>query len=74
MAMSIDATFENGVFVPVQKPTLADHERVRLTVEVIAPARRGTATIRLPRGARILLDPNLAKEIAQSAEFHPNGD
>ncbi len=37
MALKVDASFDDGVFVPAQRPALADHERVRLTIE---PARQ----------------------------------
>jgi hypothetical protein len=42
MSLKIDASFDNGVFVSKQMSTLADRERVRLTVEQVhrAPARR----------------------------------
>ena len=33
MALKVDATFTDGVFVPAQRPNLADQERVRLTIE-----------------------------------------
>ena len=33
MVLKIDASFENGVFVPSSRPRLADRERVRLTIE-----------------------------------------
>ena len=28
MALKVDATFENGVFVPADRPDLANHEQV----------------------------------------------
>ncbi len=33
MSLKVDASFENGVFVPAKRPALVDGERVRLTVE-----------------------------------------
>jgi hypothetical protein len=39
MSLKVDASFENGVFVPVHRPALADRERVRLTIEPTATAR-----------------------------------
>ena len=74
MSLTVEATFENGVFVPTQRPTLADHERVRLTVETIAPAPQRLQTVRLRRDQRIRLDPTLAQDIAQSPEFDPDGN
>ena len=71
---TIDATFENGVFVPAQRPSLANHERVRLTIEPIATSPRRVKTIGRRRSRRIRLNPSLAREIAVSTEFHPNGN
>ena len=47
MALKVDASFDDGVFVPAQRPALADHERVRLTIEPARqmPARRLTAKV-----------------------------
>jgi predicted DNA-binding antitoxin AbrB/MazE fold protein len=71
MTLTIDATYENGVFVPVQRLDLADHERVRLTVEPIAPQLAPLEIIQRRRGRRIKGDPQLAQEIALSPEFLP---
>jgi predicted DNA-binding antitoxin AbrB/MazE fold protein len=71
MAMSVEATYENGVFVPTERPILADHERVRLTVEPISVAASGSQVIRRRRERRIHLAPGLAQEIAKAAEFAP---
>lgn len=68
MALTIEATYENGVFVPVQPVDLVNHERVRLTVE----RRTGPAAVeavRWWRDHRIQIDPQLAQEIARSPEF-----
>lgn len=69
----IDATFENGVFVPAQRLTLSDHERVRLTIEPISTVSQRVETIAVRRGKRIRLNPALAKDIAVGPEFHPHG-
>lgn len=71
---TIDATFENGVFVPAQRPALADHERVRLMIEPLAALPHHSEAIARRRGRRIRLNPSLAREIAVSPEFHPNGN
>jgi predicted DNA-binding antitoxin AbrB/MazE fold protein len=71
MTLTIDATYENGVFVPVQRLDLPDHERVRLTVEPIAPPLSALEIIQRRRGRRIQGDPQLAQEIARSPEFLP---
>jgi len=70
MALTIEATFENGVFVPVQRPALGEKERVRLTVEPINGAEPGGGAL-APR-RRIVIDPELAREIASSPVFHPD--
>ncbi len=69
MTLTIEATYENGVFVPVQPVNLVNHERVRLTVE----RRPGPAAVEAVwwwRDHRIQIDPQRAREIAQSAEFN----
>lgn len=69
---TLDATFENGVFVPMQRPILADHERVRLTIEPISALPQRLKAIGRRCGRRIRLAPSLAREIAVSPEFHPH--
>lgn len=73
MVLTIEATYENGVFVPARRPDLADHERVRLTVE-LATKPSPVESVRRWRGNRIQIDPHLAGEIALSPEFHPDED
>jgi predicted DNA-binding antitoxin AbrB/MazE fold protein len=68
----IEATYENGVLVPTQPLDLADHERVRLTVErVPVPGPAAVEAVRWWREHRIQIDPQRAQEIALSAEFLP---
>jgi predicted DNA-binding antitoxin AbrB/MazE fold protein len=74
IAQTLEATFENGVFVPAQRPTLADHERVRLTIETISPTPQRLETLHHRRRHRIHLNPSLAHDIAQSPEFYPDGN
>jgi len=71
MTLKIEATFENGVFVALCPPPLADHERVSLTVESTASRPFSLDVIQRRRGRRIQIDPALARKIAQSAEFNP---
>ena len=40
MSLKVNASFENGVFVPAKRPGLVEHERVCLTVEPLAERRR----------------------------------
>ena len=69
MALSIEATFENGVFVPKTRPALTDHEKVRLLVEPLPSTAE--EVIERTRHHRIQIDPELAREIASSPEFLP---
>ena len=71
VTFTIEARYENGVFVPVQPLDLANGERVRLTVETIAVPLSALEIIRRRRENRIKADPQLAQEIALSAEFLP---
>jgi predicted DNA-binding antitoxin AbrB/MazE fold protein len=72
MSLTVEATYENGVFVPLQRPALPDHERVRLTVEPIASPTSAAEIVRHRRENRIQLDLQLAQEIALSKELHPD--
>lgn len=70
MTQTIEATYENGVFVPAGKPELAEHERVRLTVESIGAANpTALDVVRQRRQSRLRMDETLAAEIATSGEF-----
>lgn len=73
MALTAEATFEDGVFGPVQRPALKEHERVRLTIEPMGVNSSGLEDIRRRRGRRIRLDAELALEIASSPEFDLDG-
>jgi hypothetical protein len=66
MVLKIDASFENGVFVPASPPGLADRERVRLTV------RRdwrpvGASGTQAAQPARSVSDRAIA------LDYHPDG-
>jgi predicted DNA-binding antitoxin AbrB/MazE fold protein len=72
MAITIEATYENGVLVPLQRLELAEHERDRLTIELpVVPDP--VELVRSWRGNRIQIDPGDAQEIATSPEFLPEG-
>ena len=78
MAITVEAVFRNGVFVPSERPALAEDEHVRLVIES-GTVPSGSAT-RRPSAVgngrsrpRIKLDPALARAIAASPEFHPDG-
>ncbi len=63
MGIIVEATYENGVFKPLQEIHLPEHGRVRLTVEPAAEEENG------PPGGRIRVDPALARAIAEDPEF-----
>ena len=72
MSLTIEATYENGVSVPAQRPNLSDHARVRLVIEQVElaiPIEENPIEFR--RHRRIKLDPQLAREIASLPEFLP---
>jgi predicted DNA-binding antitoxin AbrB/MazE fold protein len=71
VTLKIDAAYEKGVFVPSGPMPLAEHQRVRLTVESSAPADESAAATALEKRKknRIRLDPELVRDIAGSAEF-----
>lgn len=72
MAEIIEAIYENGVFVPIQPPKLAEHDRVRLTVEAIPVPERSPVEVLVSwEGKRIHLDPDLADAIASDPAFLP---
>lgn len=72
MPMTIEATYENGVFVPLERPALAKRARVRLIIDSTSPpASQGPNPVEFRRQRRIKLDPKSAQEIALSPEFLP---
>jgi predicted DNA-binding antitoxin AbrB/MazE fold protein len=73
MALTVEATFENGVFVPLQRPALQEHERVRVTTEPVAVNSSAIKDIRRTHGRRIRLDSELAHQFACSPEFDLDG-
>ena len=74
MTMTVEAIFENGVFVPAERPTLAEHERVLLTIETASRAVTGAGdagVVATHRRRRTPLDPVVARAIAESPAFLP---
>ncbi len=69
MTVHIEAVYENGVFVPRERPNLAEHDRVRLTVETVYSVLPPGEIVRRRRKHRIQLDPQTAQAIAESPEF-----
>jgi predicted DNA-binding antitoxin AbrB/MazE fold protein len=68
MTVKVDAIYENGVFVPTQQPALADHERVRLTIETVSNEPGAVEIVRRRGERRIQSDPQLANQIVSSPE------
>lgn len=69
MALKVDASFEGGVFVPAQRPALADRERVRLTIETAGK------TAAISSQAAGLVNPGAQTDhnLATALDFHPDG-
>ena len=91
MTITIEAIYEAGVFKPLEPlPNLAEHEKVRVTVETESLIERQARTrlwsspesvqalLEAEGPARVLdllfsdtleIDPAIAREIAESADF-----
>lgn len=63
MGIVVEATYENGVFRPLQRVHLPEHGRVRLVVEPESDDDWG------PPGGRIVINPDLAHAIAEDPEL-----
>jgi Protein of unknown function DUF104 len=66
MSLKVDASFENGVFVPSTRPVLADRERVRLTIE--RQSRDSGRSEAHPAGS-LRKDGDLTVDL----DYHPDG-
>jgi predicted DNA-binding antitoxin AbrB/MazE fold protein len=64
MALTIEATYENGVLKPVQPLPLQEHEKVRLSIEPAISWAERTAGM-LPWTG----DPDVLRRIAEDDEF-----
>jgi predicted DNA-binding antitoxin AbrB/MazE fold protein len=72
VALTIEAIYENGVFVPAQAPGLAERERVRLVIEPLPELTvSDVKPVLFQDHQRIQIDPQLASEIASLPEFLP---
>ena len=69
MALKVDASFEDGVFVPAYRPALADRERVRLTIEPITKTLEDSSRSDGPADPGSRTDHSLAIAL----DFHPDG-
>ncbi len=72
MILKVDASFENGVFVPANRPALADRERVRLTIEAAANTR-GESQRFGDRDDSVDLGSRTSHNLAIALDFHPDG-
>jgi Protein of unknown function DUF104 len=72
MALKVDASFEKGVFVPDQRPALADRERVRLTIEAAAASPEKSAGSSLG-GDPINRGSRTGTHLAIALDYHPDG-
>jgi predicted DNA-binding antitoxin AbrB/MazE fold protein len=69
MALTIEATYENGVLVPDHPLTLRDHGRVVLTVQPLEEETPAAVdAIRRRRARRIQIDPELAEQIVRDPD------
>jgi predicted DNA-binding antitoxin AbrB/MazE fold protein len=64
MEMTIEATYENGVLKPASPLPLAEHERVRVTLERQVGGARRTAGMLGWTG-----DPEMLHRLAEDPEF-----
>jgi hypothetical protein len=71
MALKVDATFEDGVFVPARRPVLAHGDRVRLTIEPAAPAMAAAGSNQ--DGSLINPGSRTDHALALALDFHPDG-
>jgi hypothetical protein len=69
MALKVDASFEDGVFVPAHRPSLANRERVRLTIEPMTRAVKNSSVGEGPANPGSRTDHNMAIAL----DFHPDG-
>jgi Protein of unknown function DUF104 len=72
MALKVDASFEDGVFVPVRRPALADRERVRLTIESVATAQPHSKGLDQADGEGNSSS-RTGPDLAIALDFHPDG-
>jgi predicted DNA-binding antitoxin AbrB/MazE fold protein len=62
MSITIEAVYEAGVLKPLSPlPSLKEHERVRITLE--------TSSIIDEMQGKIIIDPAVAQEIIESADY-----
>lgn len=62
MSITIEAVYEGGIFRPVHRVELPEHEQVQLTVDAPDVVERR-------RRRRLILDPEVARAIAEDPEL-----
>lgn len=67
MALKVEASFENGVFVPARRPDLDERERVRLTIDRTANTQADS------NGFNHSDDLGSRTGLAIALDFHPDG-
>ncbi len=67
MALKVEASFENGVFVPARRPDLDERERVRLTIDRTANTQADS------NGLSHRDDLGSRTGLAIALDFHPDG-
>jgi hypothetical protein len=72
MALKVDASFEDGVFVPAQRPSLAERERVRLTIERVGNTQTDSREFS-QREHSTDLGARTGHELTIAIDFHPDG-
>jgi predicted DNA-binding antitoxin AbrB/MazE fold protein len=74
MSLKVDASFENGVFVPAHRPDLADRERVRLTIEPTATTRARAQAEGLSHVDGVIDHRSRTEHsLAIALDYHPDG-
>jgi Protein of unknown function DUF104 len=66
MGLQVEATFENGVFVPEKQPHFSDRTRVRLTIER-ASGTNASDAVAAPTSLR------RDRDTAAALGYHPDG-
>ena len=73
MAFKIDASFENGVFVPANRPSLAERERVRLTIESVDSIQADFKSFGRQEEVCNNLGEQNDRNVAITLDYHPDG-
>jgi predicted DNA-binding antitoxin AbrB/MazE fold protein len=72
MALNVDASFEDGVFVPARRPTLVEGERVRLTIEPFTASVDEAKSVSPAERSNGKASPT-DRDLALALDFHADG-